>query len=108
MEPVQRERTVRVGRPNPEAAPVCLGVRSIVGWGGDMETRNEKVLDLTQCFDDRFIKEKAWWQEKIFPELRTFLLERVVEGRPLLLDFAAHSSIAFAAGWLLEPKSGLD
>ncbi len=33
---------------------------------------------------------------------------KVDERRPLLLDFAAHSSIAFAAGWLLEPKSGLD
>lgn len=108
MEPVQRERTVRVGRPSPEASPVCLGVRSIVGWGGDMEARNEAVLDLTQYFEDRYIKETSWWQEKVFPELRAFLRSRIDERRPLLLDFAAHSSIAFAAGWLLEPKSGLD
>jgi hypothetical protein len=114
MGPVRRRRSVSVLRAQPEpAAPVRLGVRSIIGWGRDMETRNDAVLDLTKHFDPespngRFIKDKAWWQEKVFPDLRDFLLKSLVEGRPLLLDFAAHSSIAFAAGWLLEPKSGLD
>ena len=88
--------------------PIRLGVRSFVGWGSDMDTRNDAVLDLTQYFDGRPIKEGPWWQEKVFPELRAFLREKVDERRPLLLDFAVHSSIAFAAGWLLEPKSGLD
>jgi hypothetical protein len=100
--------TVRVVRSKPETPPLRLGVRSIIGWGRDMETRNDDLLDLTEYFDDRYIKEKAWWQEKVFPDLKNFLLSRIDERRPLLLDFAAHSSIAFAAGWLLEPKSGLD
>lgn len=113
MAPVRRDRTVCVAHSQSEADPVCLGVRSFVGWGGNMETRNDAVLDLTeyfdlQNFDGRYIKEKAWWQEKVFPDLRRFLREKIDERRPLLLDFAAHSSIAFAAGWLLEPKSGLD
>jgi len=114
MEPMRRQRSVPVIRSQPEAAaPVRLGVRSFIGWGRDMEARNDAVLDLTKYFDPespngRFIKEKAWWQEKVFPDLREFLLKSLDERRPLLLDFAAHSSIAFAAGWLLEPKSGLD
>ncbi len=90
------------------AAQVRLGVRSRIGIGGDMEERTDRVLDLTRYFDDRFIKRPAWWQEKVFPELRTFLQKRVDPHRPLLLDFAAHSSIAFAAGWLLESKRGLE
>lgn len=112
--PISRERPARVTHAQPEAAPpVRLGVRSFVGWGRDMEARNDAVLDLTQYFDPdspngRFIKEKEWWQDKVFPDLRDFLLKSLDEHRPLLLDFAAHSSIAFAAGWLLEPKSGLD
>ncbi len=114
IEPVRRQRSIPVMRSKPEAtSPVRLGVRSILGWGRDMESRNDAVLDLTQHFDPdsphgRLIKNKAWWQEKVFPDLRKFLLESLDERRPLLLDFAAHSSIAFAAGWLLEPKSGLD
>ena len=107
MEKVRQGGTVRISR---SQDPVRLGVRSFVGWGSDMETRNHAngVLDLTDYFNDRYIKEKPWWQEKVFPELRTFLRKNIDESRPLLLDFAAHSSIAFAAGWLLEPKSGLD
>jgi hypothetical protein len=88
--------------------PVRLGVRSIDGWGRDMKDRTDALLDLVGYFNDRYIKDKACWQEKIFPELRDFLMRSIEERRPLLLDFAAHSSIAFAAGWLLEPKSGLD
>jgi hypothetical protein len=50
----------------------------------------------------------AWWQEKVFPELHGFLKDSVDRKRPILLDFAAHQSLAFAAGWVLEAKSGLD
>jgi len=91
-----------------EPPPVRLGVRSRIGFGADMEQRNDAVLDLVRWFDDRFIKDPAWWQEKVFPELRELLLAKSDPRRPLLLDFAAHASIAFAAGWVLEPKSGLD
>ncbi len=87
---------------------IRLGVRSFDGFGGDMKARNEAVLELAGYFDGRYIKRKEDWQEKIFPELRAFLLRWIDPHRPLLLDFAAHSSIAFAAGWVLEPKSGLD
>jgi hypothetical protein len=89
-------------------SPVCLGVRSFDGYGKDMESRNDQVLDLVPWFNGRFIKDKSAWQEALFPALRGFLKRLVDERRPLLLDFAAHSSLAFAAGWLLEPKSGLD
>lgn len=92
----------------PEGEPVRLGVRSIDGWGKDMEAQNHKLLDLTEYFEDRFIKQQPWWQEKVFPRLRRFLSTNADETRPLVLDFAAHSSIAFAAGWVLEAKSGLD
>jgi hypothetical protein len=108
VKPAQRPTVVRRPGARAEDGPVRLGVRSIDGWGRDMEQRNDRVLDLVSYFNGRFIKDKSWWQDKIFPELRDFLLTWLDERRPLLLDFAAHSSIAFAAGWLLEPKSGLD
>jgi CHAT domain/SMODS-associated and fused to various effectors sensor domain len=88
--------------------PVRLGVRSIIGYGADMEERNHEVLDLAEYFDGRFIREPKDWQGIIFPKLRDFLQKNVDAHRPLLLDFAAHSSIAFAAGWFLEAKSGLN
>lgn len=87
---------------------VRLGVRSFVGYGGDMWESNEKLLDLPEYFDGRFIRNPADWQGKIFPELREFLAKHIDPRRPVLLDLAAHASIAFAAGWLSEAKSGLD
>ncbi len=93
------------------AEPLHLGVRSRVGWAQDMEEQADHTLDLTEHFQeghDRYIRDPKDWTAHVFPRLRTFLLEHAGEDRPLLLDFAAHASIAFAAGWVLEAKSGLD
>ena len=102
------KRPLAVPLPRPEGEPVRLGVRSIDGWGKDMEVRNHKVLPLVKYFDGRYIKKQESWQKEVFPQLRRFLDNNVDESRPLVLDFAAHSSIAFAAGWVLEVKTGLD
>lgn len=88
--------------------PIRLGIRSFIGWGADMEVRTDAVLDLVELFDCRKIRRSEDWQKEVFRRLRDFLNRYVAQGRPLVLDFAAHSSIAFAAGWLLEAKSGLD
>jgi hypothetical protein len=87
--------------------PIRLGIRSFDGWGGDMAAR-AKVCELLKYFDHRRVKDPALWNEKIFPELRNFLLKNGDLHRPLILDLAAHASIAFAAGWVLEAKSGFD
>lgn len=94
------------------AEPVRLGIRTFNGYGGDMEARNDAVLDRVEYFDaeklkGRPIRHKEWWQEKVFPDLQDFF-GRNVDRRPVRLDLAAHSSIAFAAGWILEAKSGAD
>ena len=92
-----------------EAQPVRLGIRSIDGYGKNMRNEVDDFLDLTMFFEDRrYILREELWQEEIFPQVRDFLGKYVDERRPLLLDFAAHASIAFAAGWVLEAKSGLD
>lgn len=109
VKPAHGRFTVRVvGEERPTEKPLRLGVRSFDGWGRDMKSRNDEVLDLVEHFDQRFIRHPEHWQEIIFPKLREFLLKHYDPRRPLQLDFAAHASIAFAAGWVLEAKSGLD
>lgn len=88
--------------------PVRLGIRSMVDYGADMEARNFEVLNLIPFFEGRRIREQGMWQSEVFPRLRDFFAQHINPRRPVELDFAAHSSIAFAAGWLLESKSGLD
>jgi SMODS-associated and fused to various effectors sensor domain/CHAT domain len=84
-------------------APLTLGIRSLEPLGD----RPEKTLDLTGHFHGRRIREYALWSSAVLPELSAFLLEATASRKPLLLDFAAHASLAFAAGYLLESKSGL-
>jgi hypothetical protein len=108
IKPPKRRSKVRVVRNVGSASPVRLGIRSFDGWGKDMAKRTDAVLDLVPLFDGRIARDPRSWNEEIFPRLKDFLLSHIDERRPLLLDFAAHSSIAFAAGWILEAKSGLD
>ncbi len=103
-----------------EKAPLHVGLVSFIGsgkdsdqgmWGREMKERCDAVQDFTESFDPdspngRFIREQRLWQEKVFPDLREALLDFGDQQR-LHLDLAAHQSIAFAAGWLLEAKSGL-
>jgi len=90
--------------PSSVANPLLLGIRSLEPWGD----RPEITLDLRAPFDGRALRDPALWQTEILPELKRFLHDAAKDRRPLRLDFAAHASIAFAAGWILEAKSGLD
>ena len=97
-------------RPIPEGA-LHLGLRSFAeGWGKQMEERCE-MLDLGEFFDPatdhRLIFDDASWQAVIAPRVRSFL-RRVEDEKPLVLEIAAHNSIAFFAGSVLDAKSGID
>jgi hypothetical protein len=95
------------GGPAAEAAgdeALTLGIRSLEPLGD----RPERTLDLTRHFDGRLIKEAGLWSSAVVPELAEFLRPALASRKPVLLDFAAHASLVFAAGYLLEAKSGLD
>jgi hypothetical protein len=80
-------------------------------WGQEMEAESDEILDLRPFFTgkgNRFIKDHALWQSEIFPRLRDFLARAGTSRRPLHLNLAAHSTLAFAAGYVLNAKSGLD
>jgi hypothetical protein len=85
-----------------EDAPLTLGIRSLEPLGD----RPEQTLDLTGHFHGKRIREDALWSSAVLPGLTGFLREGTKSRKPLLLDFAAHASLAFAAGYLLEAKSG--
>lgn len=107
-----------IGGTRAEPEPLHVGIRSFLGsdgtsWGGDLEEESDLYLDLTEHFDPdspdgRIIRTQSLWQEEVYPRVRCFLLDAADKGRPLLLDLAAHATVAFAAGYVLEAKSGLD
>lgn len=95
------------GGDEPGEPPLRLGIRSRVGLGHDLEAKAERKLDLVRYFDGRWIRDPALWHEAVLPELRNFLEAAARTGRPLILDLAAHQTLAFAAGRFLEAKSGV-
>lgn len=88
--------------------PLRLGVRSMTPHSPDLESATDRQLSLREFFDRRDIKDPRLWHEAIYPRLSEFLLEAASQHRHLELYFAAHHTITFAAGWVLQAKSGLD
>ena len=87
---------------------VVFGVKSFEHAFDLLEDRCVKVLDLIPQFDDRFIRDSTAWRSKLLPDLRQFLTEaaRATGGQRLRLAIDAHTSLAFAAGTILNTKSG--
>jgi hypothetical protein len=88
--------------------PLRLGVRSMEPLSPELEALTDRQLNLVEFFDRRDIREPRLWQDEVYPRLAEFLLTAAAERRRLKLFFAAHQTLAFAAGWVLQAKSGLD
>ena len=89
----RRERTVH-------------GVKSFEHPIDRLEDRCADVLDLVPAFDERYIRSDADWAERLYPELRSFLLRAAREGDRIKLALDAHATLAFAAGSVLDVKCG--
>ncbi len=87
--------------------PVRIGIRSFFGWGVEIEDWSHAFLPLTSFFRGRYPLPDLRWHEDIYTRLAAFLNKAIVGRRAVHLDFAAHQTIAFAAGYLLEAKAGL-
>jgi len=103
-----RPRSRAVGLEELEGRRLHLGIHSLGTYGvEEMREEADQVKVLTQYFDGKVIRDRDLWHREVFPRLTVAIEDAAREGRPLLLDFAAHGSIAFAAGWLLEAKRGM-
>jgi len=100
-----------------QPVPLRLGIRTFSEtpgralWGQEMEEECDDILDFRSFFTGpggRYPKDPAIWQAEIVPGLQKFLQSAISLHRPIHLNFANHASIAFAAGYFLESKSGLE
>lgn len=86
-----------------------LGVRSFMRFAENMQDYTQAMLSLVPFFDGRRIRDTRLWTEAVVPQLRDFLAQETSTRETsyqLYLD--AHSSIAFAAGYILDAKAGVD
>ena len=82
------------------------GVRSFLRFAEHMEDEVDHLLDLTDLFDGRQISAPEYWNTEVGPKIREFMARSVATLGQCRLQLSAHSSIAFAAGYELDPKSG--
>jgi hypothetical protein len=96
------------GKPAVERRATSIGVRSFIHWAEYLEDQTEAMLPLDAHFDNRRIREPRLWNEVVTPKIVDFLGTNVRSGRPYRLHLDTHTSVAFAAGYCLDPKSGVD
>lgn len=105
---VEREKLWRGSIPTNGTGPAQIGIRSFMRWAEHMEDETEDMLCLVRHFDNRNIRGTRLWQASVFPEVRNFMTKNAKQGRSAHLMLDTHSSIAFAAGYCVEAKSGAD
>ena len=91
-----------------ESGTVAVGVRSFTRWAEGMEEETDRLLQLEGYFDGRRIKDAGLWRTAVHPELEAFLMANMKQSKPHHLHINAHVSIAFACGYVLDPKSGVE
>lgn len=86
--------------------PRVFGVKSFEHAYDRLENRCDGVLNLVPAFDKRFIQDDADWSSRLYPELSAFLRDAASDRQELRLALDAHTTLAFAAGSILDVKSG--
>lgn len=92
----------------PEHRPRVYGVKSFEHAFDRLEDRCDGVLDLVSVFDERYIRDDADWEVDLYPRLQAFLTTAARQQPRLRLAMDTHATLAFAAGSILNMKSGRD
>jgi len=83
-----------------------FGVKSFEHPIDKLEERCTAVLNLVPYFDQRFIRSEVDWSSTLYPALTQFLLSSAKDSERLRFILDAHLSLTFAAGSILNIKSG--
>ncbi len=86
--------------------PKVFGVKSFEHAFDRLEDRCDEVLNVVSVFDERFIRDDADWSATLYPDLSNFLRSAASDRSRLRLALDAHTTLAFAAGSVLNIKSG--
>lgn len=83
-----------------------IGIRSFTRFAEHMEDEVDSLLDLVDLFEGRQIASPEHWNSEVGPRIREFISNSVVPLGRCQLNLSSHSSVAFAAGYELDPKAG--
>ena len=89
-----------------QSSPRIFGVKSFEHPFDRLEGRCHAVLDLIPAFDERYIRDEQDWETTLYPKLQRFLLTAAKDQPQLRIALDTHVSLAFAAGSVINIKSG--
>ena len=94
------------GRPKDLVPVKRLGIRTFRRFAEGLEDETDSLVCLTEFFTDRRIRHAGLWKAEVLPQLVDFLGKHLKPGDRFQLHLPAVASVAFAAGYLAEPKLG--
>lgn len=83
-----------------------FGVKSFEHGFDRLEARCDEVLSLLPEFSDRYLRPEFTWQGDLLPKLKAFIRSAGQQEQRLRLAMDTHLTLAFAAGTVLDTKSG--
>ncbi|BAE82482.1 SAVED domain-containing protein [Desulfitobacterium hafniense] len=87
---------------------ISIGIKSFTRGSDKLEESTKSCLSLIDKFNDRDINDGYDWNQDIYNNLKEFLLENTNNKQAYQLFLDTHSSIAFAAGRILDSKAGIN
>lgn len=86
---------------------ISIGIKSFTRGAVHLEDET-MCLSLLDKFDGRNLKNGYDWNNDIYPKLRDFLIENTNNKHAYQVFLDTHASLAFAAGQVLDSKSGIN
>lgn len=90
----------------PKKSMELYGIKSFEHALDRLENRCVQVLDLVSEFDGRAVREHAAWRDRLVPKLTEFLTAVPAKDGRMRVAIETHATLAFAAGAVLNTKSG--
>lgn len=108
IEVICKRENLWMGHSIPEPDAYRVGIRSFLRWAENLEDETNAMLDLLRYFNGRSIRSPELWQQQIYPAVDSFLASNLRPGNRCHLHLHTHASIAFATGYCLNSKSGIN
>jgi hypothetical protein len=109
VEEICRQENLWVGISVSNKDVYRVGIRSFFHWAEDLADKTDELCCLLHMFNNRAINSPELWNSQVLPEVEEFTRKTLNDSqRRYHLWLSTHSSIAFAAGYCLPSKAGID
>jgi class 3 adenylate cyclase len=90
-----------------KGTPLSIGIQTFHRGAETLDSETDDTLCLLRHFDGRHVRDSSLWAVSILPEVERFLFDARQRASQLQLRLEAHASIAFAAGYFLDTRTGV-